>query len=256
MNNTEAKFILDAYRPGGRDAGETAFAAALAQAKADPALGAWFAREQAHGAAVAAKLRAIAPPPGLREAILAGARVSEGNATTAGGPMTTRAWWRQPTWLAVAAAVAIFAAAGAVRWRTTGGAATDAALTTFALGDALETTRHGGHGEPTGALQSALGRSDARLASVALPVDFAALRATGCRTVSVAGRDVLEVCFQRDGAWFHCYVARVTDFPGAGDGAAPSFSEQGGVAAAAWTRGAYRVVLASAAGRAAVQRLL
>ena len=76
MNNTEAKFILNAYRPGGRDAGEAGMVSALAQAKGDPALGAWFAREQAHGAAVAAKLRDLAPPSGLHEAILAGGRMS------------------------------------------------------------------------------------------------------------------------------------------------------------------------------------
>ena len=56
MNNTEAKFILNAYRPNGRDAGDPAMTAALAQAASDPALGAWFAREQTHGHAIAAKL--------------------------------------------------------------------------------------------------------------------------------------------------------------------------------------------------------
>ena len=42
---------------------------------------------------------------------------------------------------------------------------------------------------------------------------FAALRSTGCRTLNFAGHDVLEVCFQRNGAWFHCYIARCEDFP-------------------------------------------
>lgn len=53
MSNNGAKFILSAYRPGGRDAADPAMAKALAQAKGDPALGAWFVREQAHDAAVA-----------------------------------------------------------------------------------------------------------------------------------------------------------------------------------------------------------
>ena len=66
MNNNEAKFILSAYRPGGRDAGDPGMATALAQAKSDPVLGAWFARERAHDAAVAWKLRAVVPPVGLR----------------------------------------------------------------------------------------------------------------------------------------------------------------------------------------------
>src|SRR5206468_40161 len=94
MNNTEAKFILNAYRPNGRDATDATFAAALQQAKADPALGAWFAREQSHGAAVAAKLRAIVPPAGLREAILAGGRVSGENPSAS--PSTQRSFWNRP----------------------------------------------------------------------------------------------------------------------------------------------------------------
>ncbi|HZL45889.1 MAG TPA: hypothetical protein VFC28_06650, partial [Opitutaceae bacterium] len=72
MNNEQARFLLRAYRPSGRDAGDPAFADALRQAQGDPALGTWFAGEQAFDAAVAAKMRALAPPAGLREAILTG----------------------------------------------------------------------------------------------------------------------------------------------------------------------------------------
>ena len=251
MNNTEAKFILNAYRPGGVDASDATFGAALEQAKSDPELGAWFAREQAHGQAVAAKLRAIPPPTGLREAILAGGRVSGGDFPI--DSTTKRAFWRQPAWLAAAAAVALLLTAGVAFWPKQ--AAASAALTDFALFDALETQKHGGHGEMTGAFQAALSKDTTRLAG-AMPVDFAALRTNGCRTVNVAGRDVLEVCFKRDGAWFHCYVARVEDFPGAPALAAPSFAQSGKVAAAAWADGTHRFVVASIAGRAAVQRLL
>ena len=42
MNNQEAKFILGAYRPGGRDAVDPMFSEALAQAGRDPELRAWF----------------------------------------------------------------------------------------------------------------------------------------------------------------------------------------------------------------------
>src|ERR1039458_1792759 len=93
MNNNEAKFLLCAYRPGGRDADDPAFAGALAQARQDPALGAWFAREQAFDTMMASQLGSIAPPPGLREAILTGASVSRAS------PVARR--W--PVWLARAA---------------------------------------------------------------------------------------------------------------------------------------------------------
>lgn len=248
MNNTEAKFILDAYRPNGRDASDPTFGAALAQAKADPVLGAWFAREQAHSAVVAAKLREIAPPAGLREAILAGGRVSGGNVSAA---PARRAPWVLPAWLAAAAAVALLLAVAF--WPKP--AAAGAALTDFALDDALEPTRHGGHGEATGALQAKLADPATRLAGT-LPVNFAALRTSGCRTVSVAGRDVLEVCFKRDGAWFHCYIARVEDFPAQAATAGPVFAASGKVSAASWADGAHRFVVAGLAGREALRRML
>ena len=247
MNNTEAKFILNAYRPNGRDATDAAFGAALEQAKSDPALGAWLAREQAHGATVAAKLREVAPPAGLREAILAGGRASGRGATV------HRAWWMRPTWLAMAAAAAVLLTVTVKLWPTR--LPGEAPMAEFAFADALEPSRHGGHGEMAGALQAALSSSATKLTS-GLPIDFAALRRNGCRTVSVAGHDVLEVCFKRDGQWFHCYIARVADFPGPFAAVSPLFARTGKVDAAVWVDGAYRVLVASTAGRAAVQRLL
>ena len=74
MNNEEAKFILQGYRPNGADAGDAAFRAALEQVQRDPALREWFARQQAFDAAVSTKLDAVPAPVGLREAILAGGR--------------------------------------------------------------------------------------------------------------------------------------------------------------------------------------
>ena len=48
MNNQEAKLILQAYRPGGRDTFDPLFAEALEQARRDPELQKWFAeRKQA-----------------------------------------------------------------------------------------------------------------------------------------------------------------------------------------------------------------
>ena len=67
MTNEEAKQILSACRPGGQDAGDPSISGALQHARNDPTLAAWFEREQAHSAVIAAKLREVAPPPGLRE---------------------------------------------------------------------------------------------------------------------------------------------------------------------------------------------
>lgn len=76
MNNEEAKLILAAYRPSGQDATDPLFAEALEQARRDPDLKTWFKAQLAFDTSVAAKLREVQPPPGWREIVLAGARVS------------------------------------------------------------------------------------------------------------------------------------------------------------------------------------
>jgi len=243
MNNQEAKFILGGYRPNGKDAQDQMFCEALKQAQLDPALGAWFAREQAHDRAMASKLAQITPPAGLREAILAGARVS-GNRRTI---------WRQPIWLAMAAAAAVLLAVSAALWpkRT----AANVPLVNFAMADAADPSKHGGHGTAETALQTELSNSSTHL-SKGLAMDFTTLEKTGCRTLDVAGRPVLEVCFQRDGAWFHCYIARCDDFPALSEKQGPLFAENGNVTAVTWADGAHRFVVAGVAARNAIERLL
>ncbi|RFC41463.1 MAG: hypothetical protein DUW69_002666 [Verrucomicrobia bacterium] len=244
MSNNEAKFVLGAYRANGRDAEDATFGAALAQAKNDPALGAWFVRAQAHDAAVAAKLREIVPPAGLREAILAGARASR-------APKIER---RFPTrWFALAASVAVLLTATLALWPSRAAAGT-AQLAAFAINDTAH-AQHGGHGEAAGALQVMLSQPVNRL-SAGLPVDFTALRATGCRTLNFAGHDVLEVCFQRNGAWFHCYIVNCADFPAMPTGTGADFDQQAQFGSASWSDGVHRFVVVSNAGLGAVKRLL
>ena len=76
MDNREAKFILNAYRPGGQDASDPRFAEALEQARRDPVLERWLSEAIAFDAAMTDKLRATEVPPDLRESILAGIKVS------------------------------------------------------------------------------------------------------------------------------------------------------------------------------------
>ena len=247
MNNTEAKFVLGAYRPSGRDTTDPAMAAALAQAKTDPALGEWFAREQAHAAAVGAKLREIVPPAELRDAILAGGRAS------GGAPVTPRVWWLRPSWLAAAAAIML--GVGAALWWPVHNASNAGDLVAFATADTERHFTHGGHGAANDALQATLSEP-ARKLGAGLPVNFATLRDSGCRTLTVGGHDVLEVCFKRDGQWFHCYVARRADFPALARAAAPQIVQRGKMAVASRSDAAHVYVVASPAATAAMQRLL
>jgi hypothetical protein len=245
MSNNEAKFLLNAYRPGGADAADPAFGEALAQAKSDPALGAWFAREQAHAQAMASKLREIAPPPGLREAILAGGRATE-------RAHPTRGQYGWLAWVGIAASIAVLAAVTTSLWRRS--AVDVPGLVAFAVDD-VQHGRHGGHGGPEKTLQAELSQTSARL-SAGVPIDFRTLAGTGCRTLRVGGHDVLEVCFVRGGAEFHCYIGRAIDFGREAASPGPSFIQQGVLAAATWRTGDYRYVVVGDAGLDAVKQLL
>jgi hypothetical protein len=74
MDNREAKFILNAYRPGGQDAHDPRFVEALDQVRRDPILQHWFDESVAFDAAMTEKLFAIPVPSDLRESILTGVK--------------------------------------------------------------------------------------------------------------------------------------------------------------------------------------
>ncbi len=243
MNNEQAKFILRAYRPSGRDAGDAVFCEALRQAKADPALGAWLAREQAFDAAVAAKLRAAAPPAGLREAILTGAHLS-----TPAAPVRRRL----PAWLAVAASIAVVAGA-ATYWLVGVRASGPEEITRLALDDPFS-AHTGPHADKLGALGAWLEDPDHRM--TALPaVDLAQLKADGCRTVTIAGHDVFEICF-RQGGWYHLYLARSRDFGTAGAEHAPVLLARGERSVATWASRGLVYVLMTKGSPDALERVL
>lgn len=245
MNNAEAKFILQAYRPNGADAGDPTFSAALDQTQRDPGLGQWFAQAQIFDTAISTKLSQIQPPAGLREAILAG-----GRATTSG--RDRQSWWRQPV-LAAAASVAVLLAASMAFWPKP--SAASPTLGDLAMADAQHSETHGGHGEETGVLQAALNEPTTRLGQ-SLPVNFAALRKAGCRTVSFSGHEVLEVCFKRDGAWFHCYIARCADFPTLVAAVTPALADRSNISLATWRDASLLYVVVSKTGRANLEKLL
>lgn len=243
MNTAEAKFILAAYRPGGGDEGDPAFAEALRLTSGDPHLGTWFAQARALDLAVAGKLAQIPPPYGLREAILAGARAG-------GRPRRPAATWG---WVAAAAALVVAVGLYALRSPPPGATATRQ-LADYAISDMVH-GKHGSRGAPAGALVARLQTEGAPMPGAG-DFDFENLRETGCRTLNFAGHDLLEVCFVRDGAEFHLYVTR-RDGP-LGDAVAkgPDFVSEAGGAAAVWSDGRYDYAVATGAGVAALRRLL
>lgn len=198
MNNQEAKFYLSAYRPGGADARDPAMAEAMEQVRRDPALRAWFEREQAHDAAMAEKLRAVAPPADLRAAILAGGRASGG----------TRAWWSRPQWMALAATFTLVAALAGLwlsGWSAGGAPRGVGELAAFSLRD-LDGLHYPAHVADGSELQRLLTAERPALArGVALTPEE--LRRDGCHALKIGGIEVFEVCFKRD-QYYHLYLVR------------------------------------------------
>jgi len=242
MNNEEAKFILQGYRPNGTDANDAAFQAALEQVRRDPSLREWFACQQAFDSAVSAKLGQMPVPAGLREAILAGGRVTAPDAAQG-------RWWRSPVLLAAAAGVAVVFTTALALWPKPAAAST--ALADYVMSDAAHGDLHSGHGAES--LEAMLGDPATRLAN-GLTVNFAALRKGGCRTVNYEDHEFLEVCFNRGGVWFHCYIGQRADFPGLAAG--PTYQDKDGMSVAAWADQTHVYLVAGKAGRAALQQLL
>jgi hypothetical protein len=244
MTNDEAKFILSAFRPNGADTDDPHFGEALRMAGTDPVLGAWFERSRSHDSTVASKLREIVPPARLRESILAGARVSAG----------PRSFLMSFTWAAGLAAAAALAIVVATMKVPVGGDATISAFGGFAIRDVVN-GKHGGSGAPEAALVSQLQASQAPMPGDD-QIDFDKLRQTGCRTLSFGGRDIVEVCFARNGAMFHLYVSRIDASQGEIASRGPSYVRQAEGAAAVWSDRTYVFALASTAGVEAIRKLL
>ncbi|MFA6961846.1 MAG: hypothetical protein WC205_13915 [Opitutaceae bacterium] len=238
MNTTEAKFILQARRPDGRDDAEPQFTEALEQARRDPALTEWLAREQAFDMVVADKLRSVQPPAGLREAILAGARMSR--------PVP---FWRRPQVLALAASVVIIFGLVAV-WPALRPASDTERLAMGVMTEVNSAAHHAAMPSPRGELRTLLTAPGTRLAA-GLPLDMNQLKSDGCRSLSIAGHNVVEVCFERGGE-FHLYVANRSDFKGDGE---PMFRERGNLASVAWTDTRHAYVLVTSDGAASLRNV-
>ena len=242
MDNREAKFILRAYRPGGADAGNVVFGEVLDQAKRDPELRVWFEREQARDKAIAAKLKSVPIPAGLRESILAGGRMSA----------SQRSWWQQPTWLAMAASVAILLTATFV-WQLRAPRTDWDQLTAQIMEDAAHEDRHGSGSADAQQLVALLSLETTKL-SAPLPIDLAKLKTDGCRSLTIAGHEVMEVCFKRKGGVFHLYaMARPSsrDIP-----AEPRFETRNGLHSVMWTDLQHLYVMTSAKDEFALKALL
>ena len=182
--NDQAKLLLSAYRPGGSDAGDPAFAEALAHAQRDPHLRAWLEESQQFDQVVSERLRGVPVPADLRSTILAGAKASR-----------SRRWWQGPRVWAVAAALAILASLGALWGLNAFGLSTWqtdslAVLDDIEKGAANLDTEH-----PQPAHLVDWLRERAAPTPSALPPALAAHPTFGCKTIDSHGRKISLICF-------------------------------------------------------------
>jgi hypothetical protein len=173
----------------------------------------------------------------------------------AGGKVTAadtprRAWWRHPVWLAAAASVAILLTAGLVLWPKQASAFGD-----FIYADARLSAAHGGHGHESSQLQAILNDPATRLGQK-LPINFEELSMTGCRALHYRGHQIMELCFKRDGVWFHCYIARSADFPAVAMANRPTLVDHGASCVASWKDAEHLIVVVSNSGRKSLEALL
>ncbi len=233
MDNEQAKFILQVYRPGGEDASDPQFAEALEQVRRDPGLVKWFKEQQALDEAIANKLESAPAPADLRDAILAARSV-----------LRPKAWWRRPPMLAWAACLAALLSLGGLWFKANTGYAAyhkDMVKAVDTL-DSLDLK------------ESDVNKIKDWLSSINAPStfsmpdgikDFAGL---GCRVLDWRGKEVTLICFCDDSRGLrdkvHLLVIDTRDLPGDPPGPEPQFKENGHIATASWSDEEYTYILA------------
>jgi len=237
VDNREAKFILNAYRPAGQDASDPRFAEAFEQARRDPGLDRWFSESIAFDTAMTEKLRALEVPPDLRENILAGVKVSR--------PLR----WSKPfiKW-AIAAALISLAILGSLLWRET----RPAHLAGW-QNQALDVVSSLLRNESSFDAQSLNAdellvwlRANHAPAAQTLPQNLNKLQSLGCKTFSWNGMPVSVICFMRpDGGLIHLITMNTSAESDREFNPQPRVVHEGRWATATWHEGkmTYMLVL-------------
>lgn len=234
MDHDQAKIILTAVRddreiPGG----DAALEQALALLESDPDLAAWFADPE--DAAFRAELRAVEPPPHLRAAILAG------NKTV---PFPAPSPRRFPVWLALAAGLLVLLGVASLVLSPRQASQFDAIVADVPR---LNELHEHGFSSPSGDLEKVRSWLAERGGAVdfSVPGKLVDLGGVGCEVASVQGTKVTILCFHTgQGRTAHLYVmdrSQLNDPPPSGD---PHLRQDGPVAMASWSDGAYSYILA------------
>ena len=192
----QARLLLSAYRPGGSDANDPAFAEALALAQRDPQLRAWLEDSQHFDRAISERLRSLDVPPDLRATILAGVQLSR-----------RPRWWQSRRLWSIAAAFLITVIGTWLWWFR------PAELAGWQIDSlaAIEAVEHGDARldveNPDPALLFEWLRTRGAPHPATVPPKLAGRKTFGCKAIDAHGRPVSVVCFQiNDGEVAHLFT--------------------------------------------------
>jgi len=245
MNNEEAKFILQAYRPSGQDAQDPQFAEALAQVQKDPELAVWFAQEHALDKAIGAKLKQIPIPPDLHTSIVAGKKVFQ-----------LQSRWNRRRFLALAASVSLISSLSAW-WLNSNRSSTFAgyrrSMTRMLTSDTINLQLSS---ENMASIKLWLAANKGH-PDLFLPDGMKGLPTFGCRILDWHGKKVTFICLQSDGLGMaHLFVINQSDVKDSPRTRSPEVVKIGKWFTASWSQGGKSYLLAGAGDRAALERLL
>jgi hypothetical protein len=235
MNNEEAKLILQAYRPGGQDASDRRFRAALEQAQRDPELARWFANEQALDSRISAKVNAsITPPTHLKSQLLAQRKI-----------VRPVAWWRMPAWqLAAAACLALLVTIGVLWFKPADQTQFAAYRSEMAEFTGTKLDRLDLMSRDVAEVRRWLAQKESH-GDLVLPAGLDGRPSLGCRLLDWDGHKVSLICFELENKQVaHLLVVDSAAFKDAPT-ASPIFKQVGDVATASWSRDGKTYIIAS-----------
>jgi len=256
MNRDETKLILQSYRPGGRDAGDPQFAAALALVKTDPELAGWFAEQQKFDACVSSGLQQARVPAQLKKEILA---LQKKTVSPMASPVSI--WWRNlfsqqsPIPWALAAVILIIVTL-TVFWKKSEVPTRFANYSAQMVSAAVNDPHH------VDTAASDLQQASAWFAAhrgennLVLPTAFTSGKGLmGCRVLDWHGQKVSMLCYQlKDSGHVDIFIAEADIFPDAPPDQ-PQFASSDGMPTASWTHDG-KVYLAVSHGDAAILKNL
>jgi anti-sigma factor RsiW len=237
MNRDQARLILQSYRPAGQDAADPQFAEALALAKQDAELAAWFAEQQKFDAQISREIKSLPAPSDLKAKILARRNSQRQQIVELPAPV----WWRDlfsfnspVSWAMAAAMLILFNLA--IFWRHAESTARFADYSAQMVSAAVNDTNHvdvansdmkqvvawlGEHqGESQFVLPVALNGSSGLM---------------GCRVLDWHGQKVSMLCYGLKGSGHvDLFVAEAKYFPDAPPVDQPQFASSGGMPTASW----------------------